>query len=177
MCLDDGCTTQDIGDDEEENCEEDEDGDDEAEVQGDGVEEPAVEDLDAGAEQWAASGLDFGAEPNDHEIDPWNCRHRWQRMILSSTDPVGGEAECHRCWKGLQVAGPLANGIEMEGGELVAENPATDSSNHTPSGSHSLPVDEDAAYDCPDCNFIICRACKTPDTRQLRGNTPPEFLP
>ncbi|KAI9873453.1 MAG: hypothetical protein M1830_000397 [Pleopsidium flavum] len=152
MCLDDGCTMQDVV----ENSDEGEDNDDEE----DEVEGQAVEDLDAGGDHWAASGLDFGAEPNDHELDPWNCRHRWRRMLLDSTEPVDREVECHRCWKGLQVAGPLTEGIKMESGELVAENQASDSINTLAGVSHALPADENAAYDCPDCNFIICRGCK-----------------
>ena len=126
-----------------------------------------VEDLDdEQVRSWARASLDFGDEPTDDTtVDPWNCeRHFWRRVIPRTSIFVGGKAECHKCWKEVQAAEPLADGITLEHGELVALHAVNDTADGTTSGVFVLPVPENAAYDCLDCGLIICPACKMVDT-------------
>lgn len=81
---------------------------------------------------------------------------------------VGGNVECHRCWKELQAAEPLAECIKMERGELVASESVTAMADSTGSGSHALLIPVDAAYHCLYCGLTICSACKTVEASSSR---------
>lgn len=127
-------------------------------------------DLDAEDEEWARSGLNFGVEPTDSVTDPWNCTgHSWQRMILGREGSiVGGTVECHRCWKEVQAAEPLADCIKLERGELVASQSVNATAESTTSGFYALLIPADAAYHCVYCTLTICSACKTVEASSSR---------
>ncbi|KAI9695353.1 MAG: hypothetical protein M1836_006473 [Candelina mexicana] len=68
-------------------------------------EEPALEDGDAQMEdldeaivmddQNARENYDFGDEPNQDDLVPWNCNHYWMRSIEQQREQL----ECQQCWK------------------------------------------------------------------------------
>jgi len=143
-----------------------EDGD---ESGGSDAEGPGMEDLDAEAEEWAASGLDFGDEPSDAINDPWNCqRHYWHRVVPGPHAFLGGRAECHRCWKEVRAEELLGDGAKVEGGELGASQPVNVKADSTTGDSNALPISENAAYRCVYCGLINCPACKTVDASDDR---------
>ncbi len=57
-----------------------------------------VEDLDEAIvmdDQFARDNYDFGAEPNQDDLVPWNCSHYWVRSVEQQKEQL----ECQQCWK------------------------------------------------------------------------------
>ncbi len=124
-----------------------------------------MEDLDAEGDPWAISGLDFGEEPNNNDIDPWNCQHLWQRALFCPKEPAGEKGECHKCWKEVLAPVPLPDGYRMDpAGEIVATVGYLSTSGTEGIKMQTIPVEENSAYQCLNCDLIICRACKTAST-------------
>ncbi|KAI9717791.1 MAG: hypothetical protein M1812_004520 [Candelaria pacifica] len=58
----------------------------------------ALEDLDEAIvmdDQVARENYDFGEEPNQDDLVPWNCSHYWIRSIEQQREQL----ECQQCWK------------------------------------------------------------------------------
>lgn len=126
-----------------------------------------MEDLDAEDVDWEISGLNFGDEPSHAAADPWNCgRHSWQRVVLGPGATVSRGVECHKCWKEVEAAERLGDGVKVEYGELVATQSVNATANDTTSGSEALPVSENAVYECAYCGLINCPACHIADASE-----------
>ncbi|KAI9816480.1 MAG: hypothetical protein M1827_001612 [Pycnora praestabilis] len=101
------------------------------------------EDLDAGR-RWANTNLDFGGEPNEYDINPWNCNHKFTRVCQRG---VKGdeELECHHCWRTVfpetDAATAVVQDVKMEGGEDTAGESSPEPANVKPSESSGTGTD------------------------------------